>query len=166
MNMEQQPPGYAPKIACITRIKYFSQLLVIEDCSKNYDLIYSTQTEEQELLYFKEISFCRWVSKQRMKSNSERNHTQARQNHKKEKCIPTESINNMLHFNRIWLPIMCGIKVIVLLAISSGTLRQINGKQIWQVISLHFQQSVALNQFLELLPFPDLSCPILYTIFK
>lgn len=89
-----------------------------------------------------------------MKSNSERNHIQAKQKRKKEKYVPAESINNMLHFNRIWFPIMCGIKVIVLLAISSGTIRQINGKRIWQVINLHFCKSVGTKSVLGTSPIP------------
>lgn len=47
MNMEQQPPSYTPKIVCISRTKYFSRIIGFEEYSQNYDLIYSTETEEE-----------------------------------------------------------------------------------------------------------------------
>lgn len=74
---------------------------------------------EMELLCFKEIAFCKWVSKQRMKSYLKRNHTGARWKCKKEKYAPAESINNAPHFNTVWHPILCGIKAVLLLAIPS-----------------------------------------------
>lgn len=103
---------------------------------------------ETELLNFKEIPFCGWTSKQRMKSYLKRKCTRARWKCKKEKYAPAETINNVPHFDRIWRPIPCGIKV-VLLATPSGTVRQINGKQIWQVISPHVWKSVDTKRVLD-----------------
>lgn len=117
-----------------------------------YFIVHRTK-RETELLYFKEI-FCRWVSKQRMKSYLKRNHTGARQKCKKEKYAPAESISNVPHLDRICHPILCGIKVVPLLAIPSGTVRQINGEQIWQVISLHFWKSVGTKWVPETYPVP------------
>lgn len=45
--MEQQPPSYTPKIVRITRSKYFSRVIGYWGLLKNFDLIYTTQTEEE-----------------------------------------------------------------------------------------------------------------------